>query len=96
MSRTVLPNGKAYDTVGQHSLFSPTHCCICGKPVGNAKRTVAKDWLLLTRAPDGAREYAIGSCQDATFEEIQAGLWVAPIGPDCLEQHPELEFALLP
>jgi hypothetical protein len=99
VSKTILPNGKAYDAAtggAAFSLFSPLHCCVCGKPVGNARESRAKDWLLLTRAEDGRCEYVIGSIQDASLEEIKAGLWIAPIGPDCLKQHPELEHGLLP
>jgi hypothetical protein len=88
--RIVLPNAKAYDSVGKHSLFSAEHCCICGRPMG-----LKSEWLLLTRAEDGSREYAIDHPNEATPDERRHSLWVAPIGLECLRQHPELEMAVL-
>jgi hypothetical protein len=98
--RTVLPHGEAATMKSRkwatHSIFSPLHCCVCGKALGDAKERRARNWLLLCRAEDGVCEYAIGHVLDASLEEIKAGLWVAPIGSDCLEKYPELEHALLP
>jgi hypothetical protein len=90
--KTLLPNTRAYDAAGSgdHSLFSPEHCCVCGKPIG-----LHSTWLLLTRAADGACEYAISRPDDATVDEIKSGMWLAPIGPDCLRKHPELKHAVL-
>lgn len=88
--RIVLPNTRAYDAAGtgDHSLFSREHCCICGRPAKG------DNWLLLARAPDGTREFAISSTVGLSDEERRS-VWIAPIGPDCLRQHPELRFALL-
>jgi hypothetical protein len=91
--KTVLSNGKAYDrasTGPSFSLFSPEHCCVCGKETRKGS-----EWLLLTRDVSGSQEYAISHPSDATIEEIRSSLWVAPIGPDCLRKHPELRHAML-
>jgi hypothetical protein len=86
--RITLPNLRAYGRagVGDHSLFSQKHCCICGKEIASET-----DWLLLARAADGSFEFAILHPNDATLDERQAGLWVAPIGPDCLRKNSVLK-----
>lgn len=83
-----LPNERAYDEAGKgdHSLFSTEHCCVCGRPAKG------DNWLLLSRAADGSREFAIASPLHA---EEKRSVWIAPVGPECLRQHPELRFALL-
>jgi hypothetical protein len=86
--KTILPNERAYDKVGDHSLFSAEHCCICGRPT-----LPDNEWLLLTRAADGACEFAISYPSDASADEIRSGLWVAPIGSECMLKHPELRHA---
>jgi len=71
--------------------YSPSHCCVCGKRV---KR--GREWLLLTREASGM-ELAISHPDDAhddPNEEI-SNMWVAPVGPDCLKNHPELRHAIL-
>ena len=91
--RVVLDNSKAYDRAtkgSSFSLFSVDHCCVCGKPTNKGT-----EWLLLTRAEDGACEYAISHPDEASKKEIQAGLWLAPIGPQCLKEHPELQHAIV-
>jgi hypothetical protein len=96
-----LPNSLAYEKAGNgdHSLYSPEHCCVCGRKLINLHINIGSSsavaWLLLTRATDGSREYAISGPQIATHEELQSGLWIAPIGPDCLRKHPELHSALI-
>jgi len=97
--RIKLPNDKAYDRASArgresgYSLFSEKHCCVCGKEI---KFRAWTDWLLLSRADDGSFEFAILHPNDATAKEREAGLWVAPIGPDCLRRHPELAPFVLP
>lgn len=86
--RIKLPNTRAYDRAGtgDHSLFSDKHCCICGKSV-----TDPQDWLLLSRASDGTFEFAILHPTDATAQERETSLWVAPIGSDCLRKNTALK-----
>lgn len=89
-----VPNLRAFDRAakGDFSLFSERHCCVCGKEI---KDTAEADWILLTRAEDGAFESAILHPSDATDGERKAGLWVAPIGADCLRKNLTLKpFAL--
>lgn len=90
MQRITLPNGRAYDVAGKgkQSLFSTEHCCVCGRPAKG------DNWLLLFRAEDGSREFAIGSTVGLTVDERRS-VWIAPIGPECLRKHPELAFALI-
>jgi hypothetical protein len=92
-----LPNESAYQRSQSrgaqgsgYSLFSAQHCCICGEAI---RRTA--EWLLLTRELDGSVEYAITHPEDAPPAMRVHNLWVAPIGPDCLRKHPELEPLLL-
>jgi hypothetical protein len=91
--KTILPNDKAYDKRSKegYSLFSDRHCCICGKEVKNESK-----WLLLARKFDGTYEYAISEARDADFEDLKAnGLWIAPIGLNCLRKYPELKHAII-
>lgn len=88
LRRIKLPNTRAYDRAGtgDHSLFSDKHCCVCGKPVSDPQ-----DWLLLSRRDDGTFEFAILHPTDATADERQMALWVAPVGADCLRKNSELK-----
>jgi hypothetical protein len=87
-----LPNERAYDRADQagrssgYTLFSSAHCCVCG-----ARIVRRAEWLLLTRELDGSQEYAISHPEDVPAEMREHNLWVAPIGADCLRQHPELQ-----
>lgn len=90
--KIVLKNLKAYDAAGKgdHSLYSCDHCCVCGKQV-----VATVEWLLCVREITGACEYAIKHPDDATSDERRNGMWVAPIGRDCLKKFPQLKMLVL-
>lgn len=98
--RVVLPNAHAYvkaaAAAGGYTLFSTEHCCVCGARIMNIGNTEKpRKWLLLARASDGSEEYAVAHPNDTTPEERRAGLWVAPIGGNCLRKNPQLNFAVI-
>lgn len=70
--------------------YSTKHCCYCAKPV---KPGAAQ--LRICRTADG--EWWLIPDRRLTEDELEPfGMSVLPIGPDCLRQHPEFRFALMP
>lgn len=84
---------------GVDSVYSQQQCCYCARPTkpGTVRLRTARTndgewWLVGPNVDMAALEWRDFQDQlDGTFAPT-----LLPVGPDCLRQHPEWRFAVVP